>query len=78
MGFAKRPADFENTQLKRSYILSSNTGPDSTHLKNMDTQSCIYSLSLYRVHLLWLDHELWVCALRGHAHEGVGGLIRQF
>jgi len=31
MGFAERPAVFKNTQLKTSYLLSSNAGPDSTH-----------------------------------------------
>jgi len=31
MGFAKRLADFENTQIKRSYLLSSKAGSDSTH-----------------------------------------------
>jgi len=29
MGFAKRLADFENTQLKWSNLLSFNAGPDS-------------------------------------------------
>jgi len=52
MEFAERQTDFENTQLKTSYLLSSNAGPDSTQeheraiMINSDVRDCIYSLSL--------------------------------
>jgi len=45
MGFAKRPADFENTQLKRSYLLSSNAGltPPIRSFPKFFTFNCVTS-----------------------------------
>jgi len=85
MRLAKRLADLENTQLKRSYLLSSNAGPDSTHSKNMDAPSYTYSLSVLgqlalTVNLSWAlsMHMKWSSAWWGWYDRLIDALTAQW
>jgi len=79
MGFAKWPADFENSKGPTFFPPMLALTPhiwrtwtcNHASAKLICTRLHLLSLSLYRsdLNLLWQGHELWVCAQRGWGRE---------